>query len=328
MRPRPQPQVVTVAGYGVSITVKRGHLVVEDGVGTDRRVRRFNRAMPRFDRLVVHGHSGVVSLDALRWINDVGASFIHIDHNANVLTTSTPGHQAEPQYLVAQVESRTNGRGFAVMRRLITEKIDGQLENLQVLGAQSRTMRLTTNHRERAANAQSFKELRDAEKLSGKQYWMAWRGIPVRFDPPALKRIPGHWVRFNRRRSTLTPGNRKAVDPPNALLNYLFGVLEAEIKLTTLGVGLNPHLGMLHADLPFRPSLAADLMEPLRPQVERQVLSLLRARTFSGREFFETREGQCRLVPPVTNEITEALYAGLPDLRKMTKEVRDQIAVR
>jgi len=313
---------VTVTGYGVSLTVKRGHLIVEDGVGKDRRVRRFNRAMPRFDRLIVHGHSGIVSLDALRWISDIGASFIHIDHNAHVLTTSTPGHQAEPQYLVAQVESRTNGRGFAVMRRLITEKIDGQLENLGILGARERTTRLATDHRERAANAETFKELRDAEKLSGKQYWMAWKGMPVRFEPPALKKIPQHWVRFNRRRSTLTQGNRKAVDPPNALLNYLFGILEAEIKLTTLSVGLNPHVGMLHADFPFRPSLAADLMEPLRPHVERQVLRMLRSRTFSAQDFFETREGQCRLVPPLTTEATELLYAELPDVRRMTKDIR------
>jgi len=233
-----------------------------------------------------------------------------------------PGHQAEPQYVVAQVEARTNGRGFDVMRRLITEKIDGQLENMQLLSANPRAMRLAANHRERAANADTFKELRDAEKLSGKQYWMAWRGLPVRFEQPALKKIPQHWVRFNRRRSMLTQGNRKAVDPPNALLNYLFGVLEAEIKLTTLAVGLNPHLGMLHADFPFRPSLAADLMEPLRPHVERQVLALLRTRTFGGREFFETREGQCRLVPPLTTEITGTLFAGLPDVRKMVKGVR------
>jgi CRISPR/Cas system-associated endonuclease Cas1 len=210
MRPRPQPKVVTVAGYGVSLTVKRGHPIVEDGVGKNRRVRRFNRATPRFDRVVVHGHSGIVSLDALRWISDIGASFIHIDHNAQVLTTSAPGHQAEPQYLVAQVESRTNGRGFNVMRRLITEKIDGQLENMDILSANPRAMRLAANHRERAANADTFKELRDAEKLSGKQYWMVWRGLPVRFESPALKKIPQHWVRFNRRRSTLTQGNRKS----------------------------------------------------------------------------------------------------------------------
>ena len=64
----------------------------------------------------------------------------------------------------------------------------------------------------------------------------------------------------------------------------------------------------MHADLPFWASLAADLMEPLRPYVERQVLEFLGHRTFAANEFFETREGQCRLVPPLTTEVVESLY--------------------
>lgn len=55
---------------------------------------------------------------------------------------------------------------------------------------------------------------------------------------------------------------------------------------------------------------------------ERQVLEFLRRRTFREDEFFETREGQCRLVPPLTNEVTESLYSEIPDVRKMVKRVR------
>lgn len=322
MRNRPKPKVLNVSGYGVSVTVKRGHLMIEDGVGRSRRSRRINRAVPNIDRLVVHGHSGIVSLDALRWLHDIGASFVQIDHDATVIATSTPGHRARPKYLIAQIESRTNGRGLKVMRDLIVKKIDGQIRNLRYLDAQPRRMKLIANHRQRAVDAESFKDLRDAEKLSGKQYWMAWKGLPVRFESRALGRIPEHWTRFTRRRSTLSEGNRKAIDPPNALLNYLFGILEAEIKLTAMEVGMNPYLGILHADLAFRPSLAADLMEPLRPHVERQVLEFLERREFGEREFFETREGQCRLVPPLTNEVVDTLYSEIPDVRKMVKRVR------
>lgn len=66
-------------------------------------------------------------------------------------------------------------------------------------------------------------------------------------------------------------------------------------------------------------------MEPLRPSVERQVLALLRTRTFDGREFFGTREGQCRLVPPLTTEITGSLFEEMPDVRRMVKQVRSQL---
>jgi CRISPR-associated protein Cas1 len=262
MRESPKPKVVAAHGYGISVTVRRGHLIVEDGVGKHRRSRRFNRATPHFDRLVVHGHSGIISLDAIRWLSDVGASFVQIDHDAKVLATSTPGHEAKPQFLVSQIEAKTNGLGVKVMRKLITEKIDGQLKNLRYLKAKPRVVALVMNHRERARKADTFDAIRDAEKLSGKQYWGAWAGLPVQFENRDAGKIPEHWVRFNRRRSTLSEGNRKAIDPPNALLNYLFGILEAETKLTAMEIGLNPYIGVMHADLPFRASLAADLMEP------------------------------------------------------------------
>ena len=322
MRPRPKPKIVTVSGYGVSVRVKRGHLIIEDGVGRNRSSRRFNRAQPRFDRLIVHGHSGIISLDAIRWLSDVGVSFVQINNDAKVLASSTPGHEAKPQYLVGQIEARTNGRGVKVMRKLITEKIDGQLKNMRHLNAKPRSIALVTNHRGRAADAETFKDLADAEKLAGKQYWTAWAGLPVRFEDRDVAKVPKHWTRFNRRRSTLSEGNRKAIDPPNALLNYLFGILEAETKLTAMEIGLNPYIGVMHADLPFRASLTADLMEPLRPYVERQVLEFLGRRTFAANEFFETREGQCRLVPPLTTELVESLYSEIPDVRKMVKRVR------
>ena len=85
------------------------------------------------------------------------------------------------------------------------------------------------------------------------------------------------------------------------------------------------YLGIMHADLAFRPSLAADLMEPMRPHVERQVLEFLKRRTFRECEFFETREGQCRLVPPLTTEVTESLYAEIPDVRRIVKRVRGRL---
>jgi CRISPR-associated endonuclease Cas1 len=208
------------------------------------------------------------------------------------------------------------------MRDLLVKKIDGQVRNLHLLDAKPRIIDFVEEHGESARRARSFDELRGAEGPAGKQYWRAWEGVPVRFQKRDRGKVPEHWTRFNRRRSTLSEGNRKAIDPPNALLNYLFGVLEAEASLTAMEIGLNPYIGVMHADLPFRPSFAADLMEPLRPYVERKVIGLLRSRTFAVGEFFETREGQCRLVPPLTTEVVDSLYADLPNVRKMAKKVR------
>jgi CRISPR/Cas system-associated endonuclease Cas1 len=55
--------------------------------------------------------------------------------------------------------------------------------------------------------------------------------------------------------------------------------------------------GLMHADQKNRDSLACDLMEPIRPSVDSYVLDLLQRRAFKKRDFFETREGICRVMP-------------------------------
>jgi len=64
-------------------------------------------------------------------------------------------------------------------------------------------------------------------------------------------------------------------------------------------------MGVLHADQPARDSLALDLMEPVRPEVDAYVLELLQGQTFRAADFFETRQGVCRLMPPLTHMLCE-----------------------
>jgi hypothetical protein len=64
-------------------------------------------------------------------------------------------------------------------------------------------------------------------------------------------------------------------------------------------------MGVLHADVKARDSLALDVTEPVRPEVDRFVLALLRSHAFTVREFFETRQGVCRVLRPLTHQIAE-----------------------
>jgi ribosomal protein L44E len=47
-------------------------------------------------------------------------------------------------------------------------------------------------------------------------------------------------------------------------------------------------------------------MEPIRPHVDRHILDLLGSTTFRFADFFETRRGGCRLLPPTTRQLAEA----------------------
>lgn len=61
---------------------------------------------------------------------------------------------------------------------------------------------------------------------------------------------------------------RKAEHPLNAALNYGYGFLYHAIEWNCLGAGLDPSIGLIHKLRRGRPSLACDLIEPLRCCVE------------------------------------------------------------
>ena len=63
---KPRDGVLVMSGYGLRISVERKHLVVEDGFGRDRRRGALHRATSGLRRLVVLGHTGFVTLNALR----------------------------------------------------------------------------------------------------------------------------------------------------------------------------------------------------------------------------------------------------------------------
>jgi len=144
-----------------------------------------------------------------------------------------------------------------------------------------------------------------AEAQAADAYWNAWQSVTMHFAKrPA---VPDHWSTFANRRSPFTLRPRNASNPINAVLNYLYALLEVETRLALIARGLDPGLGLFHADAANRQSLAADVMEPGRPHVDAHVLSLLRARAFSIKDFVETREGGCRLTSHLCHELANTM---------------------
>src|SRR5947208_2357330 len=83
--------VCVVEGYGVRLHVRHGRLHVCDGFGRQRRERIYTRVSPGIARLIVLGHAGSISLEALRWLADLGIAFTQIDLDGRLLAASTPG---------------------------------------------------------------------------------------------------------------------------------------------------------------------------------------------------------------------------------------------
>jgi hypothetical protein len=89
------------------------------------------------------------------------------------------------------------------------------------------------------------------------------------------------------------------------MLNYLYAVLESEARIAGAAMGLDPGLGFLHLDAPNRDSLACDLMEPVRAQVDAYVLNWISREPLKREWFFEERDGNCRLMGPFAARLSE-----------------------
>jgi CRISPR-associated protein Cas1 len=312
--------VLVVDGFGISLRVlNRGKLRVEDGIGRQRRSLTLDRAGCGLERLVLIGHAGYVTLEALSWLRAIGAALIQIGRDGEVLAHSVPfGYDGHP-IRRAQALAVTNGLDLTIARDLIASKIDGQRRILVRLGADLREF---DKLRASLAPADSIERVRVIEANAAALYFPAWRGVKIRFRERDLARIPARWLRCDSRASALTGAPRAATSPLNSLRNYLFSCLESEARLALLAHGCDPQLGCLHADQRNRDSLALDAMEPVRADVDAFLLDLLEDREFTARDFGEFPNGICRIAAPLTHE----LALTLPHWRECLRPIAASLA--
>jgi CRISPR-associated endonuclease Cas1 len=301
----PRQGVVTLFGYGTSVRVDRGHLILEDGIGKDRRQARFPRVGHGLRRLVVIGSDGMVSLAALRWLADQDASFVMLDRDGSVLATTGPVRSSDAKLRRAQSLALSNGVALGIARHLISDKLSGQERVARHKLLDSPTADRIAGFKAELPLADSISTIRLIESQAARAYWSAWSTLPINFPKSDLSRVPEHWRGFGTRVSPLTGSPRLAANPPNAILNYLYCVLESEARLAAAALGLDPGLGVLHVDTPARDSLACDLMEPIRSHVDAYLLAWITRQPLKREWFFEQRDGNCRLMGPFAVRLSE-----------------------
>ncbi len=119
------PRVVVADGYGIRLSVERGHLAVQDGLGRHRRTRRFSRAERTVRRIVILGHTGTISLEAITWCQHVGISIVQIDGSRVLSVTGALGSD-DPRLRRQQALAAGNDTGLAIARALLSAKVTGQ----------------------------------------------------------------------------------------------------------------------------------------------------------------------------------------------------------
>lgn len=127
----------------------------------------------------------------------------------------------------------------------------------------------------------------DEERLRGLEGAAAEQYFGV-FDHLILQNKEDFFFRGRNRRPPL--------DNVNALLSFVYTLLEHDCSSALEAVGLDAYIGFLHRERPGRTSLAEDLMEELRSvMADRFVLTLINNRLVSPKGFEKQESGTVRM---------------------------------
>jgi CRISPR/Cas system-associated endonuclease Cas1 len=120
------PTVRVVDGYGVRIRVHHGRLQIHDGIGRQRRTDTYARATCPFRRLLVLGHTGYISFEAVRWCHDLDIGVVHLDNDRTLSQTSARRETGTNRLRRVQALAAYTQVGVDAARFLLGEKVRGQ----------------------------------------------------------------------------------------------------------------------------------------------------------------------------------------------------------
>ena len=275
-----------LSGWGVKIRVQnlqsRSELEIVDG-REDGKAPALIRFKPRwfpYSSLVIDGHSGYISLQALHWLSRNKVPVFVMNYDGSIISSILPPAPIKADLRAAQFQAASDpSEKFRIAHAFVEAKIARSLQVLDWLGQRydiDREVRITKNEAARLGNATNVPQLRTVEGRVALRYWEAFR-----------KALP-EWLDFQGRMTATHQNN--ASDPFNAALNYGYGFLEAECRMTINSVGLEPSVGYLHdsSDYQTKESLVYDLQEPFRWLVDLTVLHAFESGLLKLRDFFFT----------------------------------------
>jgi len=314
-------QALILTGHGVRLCVDHGALWVKNGYShfpqQSEEWRFYSGDWRLPSRIVLLDVNGGITFDALSWLSIHGIPLVQLSWRGEVTTVIGLTFKTEDSKLAkSQLAARTNGRCLDLAKQLIMEKIENSVFTLRHALPRSRAVDVAVEKLEndieemRNHPPANLNRLMGIEGRVGYKYFDAWRVVPLRWKGIDRHPVPEDWHRIERRASKVgnrDHPNRNASHPVHAALNYAYGVLENQVRTYVIAAGLDPMIGFLHGSYDGKHGLVYDLMEPLRPVVDRKLLEFVQRQTFVAGDFTLTSTGVCRLNPQLARNVVREI---------------------
>ncbi len=197
-----------------------------------------------------------ISTQVVRMLLAQGSYIIYTDWRGNFTGLATANRGSFKNAVLQISLSGDEKMKLRLVKYIVRNKLANQIDVIKIYAKYRSSMLLhqtakgLNKYFSQIERAGSVDELRGIEGICAKEYFSVFGEI---INPAGFE-----WLGRTR---------RPAADEVNALLNYGYAFLEREVRVVTMGAGLDERYGFLHTNNGRKDSLIYDLMELVRQSV-------------------------------------------------------------
>ena len=281
-----------ISGFGTNISVDKRRLIIQNKLDNER--YEYYPHQIKHDSVIVDGHTGSISFEAMRWLVKHNITIAMLNWNSNLLSVTLPKETVSSKLRLRQYEIyQDEKRRYGVAYPIIKEKVKQSINLLNELSKYYREIDVNTisseSDKESMFKLETTYEYRNLMMYEGRIadiYWVTLSKVFTTLNPE---------FNFKSRRGKTSSWNMNASDEINALLNYGYAVLESEVRKDLNSIGLDPSISFLHELSNSRASLVYDVQELYRWLVDLSVIQLLEEKRLKKADFIVTENYNIRL---------------------------------
>lgn len=291
-------KLLLLNGHGININVDSAKLHIKDGFwSTDEQPQEYVFAPKRipYHDIVIYGHSGNISLEAIKWLMKHGVGITVLNWNGELLTYIQPKSSVHVKTKFAQYQMYINEKKrLSLAKMFLKGKFARTHEVLDWLA--TRYNNINIDFSKEFLNFKQTASMRDLLMIEGRiarHYWTQIRKV-----------VPKNYEFESRQYINRPVGS---VDAINTMLNYGYALLESQCLRAIYGVGLDPHVGYLHDIAEGKQPLVYDLQEPYRFLIDLAVIEAIENQVFTKKDFIRTENYNLRLRPSGAQKMTASV---------------------
>ena len=283
-----------LSGFGISIDVNKAHLTVKQ---KDSTIEFEPHRIP-YDSIIIDGHYGSLSFEAMRWLSKHDVSLALLNWNGNLLSVMQPQETLNADLKIKQYGKYLDPESRLYMAgQIVMQKVNSSLNLIKEL-SRFYDIDLTVINREiQRLDYDNINSLMMYEGRIASAYWTELSKI---FNQLASD------FNFQSRKNLSYSWNMNASDPINALLNYGYALLESMVRKDINAIGLDASIGYLHEIAPSKHPLVYDLQELFRCVVDYSVIELLEMK-LKRSDLITTENYHIRLRPDTAKLLIEKI---------------------